>query len=147
MIERRKAIRELSVALRPLAKTGTRHTGRRQAIREQEVRAGDVIGREGMTGFATGCHLHYTLVRMDGPWQVVVPELDLRELFLGAHHPRACAEWCSRQLAHRDAMVECDQLLAERMAVRRDEPDLVDLGLEDVGPVAEEINVAPSYQA
>ena len=41
----------------------------------QAVVAGDVIGLEGMTGFATGCHLHYTLIRMDGPWQQVVPGL------------------------------------------------------------------------
>jgi murein DD-endopeptidase MepM/ murein hydrolase activator NlpD len=41
----------------------------------QVVSAGDVIGREGMTGFATGCHLHYTMIRMDGAWQAVVPGL------------------------------------------------------------------------
>lgn len=39
------------------------------------VRAGDVIGREGSTGYSTGCHLHYTLIRMDGAWQEVVPRL------------------------------------------------------------------------
>ena len=39
------------------------------------VKAGDVIGLEGETGFASGCHLHYTLIRMDGPWQPVVARL------------------------------------------------------------------------
>ena len=39
------------------------------------VKAGDVIGLEGETGFASGCHLHYTLIRMDGPWQQVVARL------------------------------------------------------------------------
>lgn len=41
----------------------------------QVVHAGDEIGLEGATGFASGCHLHFTLIRMDGDWQQVVPYL------------------------------------------------------------------------
>jgi len=39
------------------------------------VRKKQVIGLEGQTGNANGCHLHYELVRMDGPWMRVASEL------------------------------------------------------------------------
>jgi murein DD-endopeptidase MepM/ murein hydrolase activator NlpD len=51
------------------------HLNRADVGAGQVVRAGDVIGAEGSTGFSTGCHLHYGLVRMDAGWQEVVPRL------------------------------------------------------------------------
>ncbi|MDQ3871788.1 MAG: M23 family metallopeptidase, partial [Chloroflexota bacterium] len=41
----------------------------------QRVRTGQPIGREGATGHANGCHLHYALVRMDGPFQSIAPDV------------------------------------------------------------------------
>jgi len=51
------------------------HLAEADAEAGQVVKAGDIIGLEGMTGFATGCHLHYGMIRMDGPWQEVVARL------------------------------------------------------------------------
>jgi murein DD-endopeptidase MepM/ murein hydrolase activator NlpD len=41
----------------------------------QVVHKGDPIGIEGETGAATGCHVHYSLIRMDGGWDGIVPYL------------------------------------------------------------------------
>jgi murein DD-endopeptidase MepM/ murein hydrolase activator NlpD len=49
----------------------------------QRVRKGQVIGLEGATGNATGCHVHYELIRMDGAWTRVANEV-VREF----HYPR-----------------------------------------------------------
>ena len=39
------------------------------------VKHSTVIGLEGDTGNASGCHVHYELVRMDGPWMRVANQL------------------------------------------------------------------------
>jgi len=51
------------------------HLNQANVEQGQVVKAGDVIGLEGATGFASGCHLHYSLIRMDGGWQQVVSYL------------------------------------------------------------------------
>jgi len=52
------------------------HLARADVEAGMAVKAGDFIGLEGATGFATGCHLHYGLIRMDGGWQDLVPRLE-----------------------------------------------------------------------
>lgn len=56
------------------------HLSEAKVERGDRVRAGDVIGLEGDTGNSTGCHVHYELIRMDGPWMTVTKEL-VRDAF------------------------------------------------------------------
>jgi murein DD-endopeptidase MepM/ murein hydrolase activator NlpD len=51
------------------------HLGKALVTIGQEVRKGQVIGLEGATGNATGCHVHYELIRMDGPWMRVANDM------------------------------------------------------------------------
>ena len=50
------------------------HLSRANVEAGDVVAADDVIGIEGATGRATGCHLHYALIRMDGAWLSVWPD-------------------------------------------------------------------------
>jgi len=50
----------------------------------ERVQAGKTIGYEGMTGNATGCHLHWEVFRTDGSWMPIAPQL-VKEF----HYPTA----------------------------------------------------------
>lgn len=59
------------------------HLAKATVKKGQVVAAGDTIGLEGMTGNATGCHLHYSLFLADGPWVPVAPMLVKKWLYPG----------------------------------------------------------------
>lgn len=80
----RKVDRRKSLWMQPIVVVVDDGNGYRSMyvhLSEALVRVGDtvrkkqVIGLEGQTGNANGCHLHYELVRMDGPWMRVASEL------------------------------------------------------------------------
>lgn len=78
-IERIGAERQLPIAIVIDYGNGYRgfyvHLSQASVEAGDAVEAGQVIGFEGATGNATGCHLHYAIIRMDGPWQQVEPSL------------------------------------------------------------------------
>jgi murein DD-endopeptidase MepM/ murein hydrolase activator NlpD len=86
-LERRDEMRLLPIAVIVDDGNGYRsvyvHLSKASVKVGQRVRKGQVIGLEGMTGNATGCHVHYELIRMDGPWMRVANAL-VREY----HYPR-----------------------------------------------------------
>ena len=66
----------------------TRTSARRDVDAGQVVKAGDLLGLEGATGHATGCHLHYGLIRMDGAYVPTASRAD-QEMALPRADPRA----------------------------------------------------------
>jgi hypothetical protein len=51
------------------------HLARAIVASGDRIGAGQIIGYEGRTGRATGCHLHYSLILAEGPWVPVAPLL------------------------------------------------------------------------
>jgi murein DD-endopeptidase MepM/ murein hydrolase activator NlpD len=51
------------------------HLAKASVAAGAHVVAGQLIGLEGATGNATGCHLHYSIYVADGPWVDVAPLL------------------------------------------------------------------------
>ncbi|MEZ4596986.1 MAG: M23 family metallopeptidase [Chloroflexota bacterium] len=78
-LERRGEMRRLPIAVIVDDGNGYRsmyvHLSKASVRVGQRVRKGQVIGLEGMTGNATGCHVHYELIRMDGPWMRIANAL------------------------------------------------------------------------
>lgn len=77
-LRKQKKIRAMPIAVVVDDGNGYRsvyvHLASSAAKRGDRIKAGQVIGYQGATGNATGCHLHYELIRMDGPWMRVAAE-------------------------------------------------------------------------
>src|SRR5690606_24074234 len=77
-LERRGSITDLPIAVVIDDGNGYRsvyvHLSEASVKVGQRVKAGQRIGAQGDTGNASGCHLHYELIRMDGPWMAVAKE-------------------------------------------------------------------------
>jgi murein DD-endopeptidase MepM/ murein hydrolase activator NlpD len=84
-IERRHSLYQLPIVVVIDDGNGYRsayvHLGVASVKVGQEVQAGYLIGYEGASGHASGCHLHYELFRMDGKWMRVAPQIVKRDLY------------------------------------------------------------------
>jgi murein DD-endopeptidase MepM/ murein hydrolase activator NlpD len=84
-IERRHSLFQLPIVVVVDDGNGYRsayaHLGVESVKVGQQLRAGDLIGYEGASGHASGCHLHYELFRMDGTLMRVAPQIVKRDLY------------------------------------------------------------------
>ena len=102
----------------------------RRRARDDVVPAVPLVGLAEDVGADDEPELRVGVLRVEVLDEIERPARDevgpLRELLLGAADARARAERRRGELAHRDAMVERRERLAERVLVGRHEPQLVD---------------------